>query len=156
MYICIGPERGEHGEALRQFYAVRYSDIALDKLPWGEAEFDCMIFACDRALARRLAEDVAYDIVQCNVDWVETTGEDAERMHDLIDVASVKSGRQGMVGDGNPMTAWHEEALTIPQMADVATCCAGGTDYVLVLVIGGEAHLAAAVEEVRRALHASR
>lgn len=153
MCIYIGAEHGEDGGVLRHHYAVGYRPGALGEFPWGDALFDCVIFACDPGQARTFAEDIAHDIVACNVDWVQTTGVDAERLHDLIDVASVKRGRQNMVGDGNPMTAWDEEAVELAQMAEAACLCLGGTDYVLELVVGDEAHLNAVIQEMRRCLN---
>ena len=150
--IAIGAQHGEDGGVLRRFYAVRYRTAVPSAFPWDDACFDCVVCVCDPALARKVAENIALDIVGWNVDWVDTTGEDAEHMHDLIDAASVRIGRQNLVGDGNPMTAWHEGAVTIPQIAKSVEFFGAGNEHLLLLVIGDDAHLHAIVEHVRRVL----
>jgi hypothetical protein len=62
-------------------------------------------------------------------------------LHDAIDRASVAAGRQRAVGDGSPMTSWHEEEQSAEEMAEVAALCFGGHERVLVLVVGDERDL---------------
>jgi len=152
MCIHIGDQRGEDGEILRHFHAVRYSPGVLSEWPWGNEEFDCVVFVCTTVLDRQLANHLAADVVSWNVDYVQTTGAEAELLHDLIDESSVVAGLQSVVGEGNPMTTWHDNARTVSEMTEVACHCFGGNDHVLVLVVGDEADLNEVVKRVRHRL----
>lgn len=70
-------------------------------------------------------------------DWIEVFGFNAETIHDAIDVASVRSMRQDAIGDGDPMTAWHDE---ITDDSDIASyVLTGGYGYCenkLLVVVG--------------------
>jgi len=133
----------------RHFYAVRFRPDCLQSLPWGGEEFDCTVFACDPQQIRERAQSICAALVDANTDWVATTGPDAEWLHDLVDSSSVHRGRQTAVGDGSPMTAWHEDAVGVDQMADVVYYGAGGQDYVVALVVGNEIDFTSAVGSLK-------
>jgi hypothetical protein len=71
--------------------------------------FDCFVVNYgtlpsepDNALVAAIARQVG--------GWVEVFGWQSEVIHDAIDAASVRLGRQAAAGDGDPMTTWQEEA----------------------------------------------
>jgi hypothetical protein len=133
----LGHALGEDGSALREFFACRCEQVLPDLLPWRDASFDLFLalFACTPSSY----PDIAARAAKYNVDWVQIAGRDAELVHDLVDQASVNQGRQKQIGEGKPMTSWHEEAITPEQMAEVACSCFGTADRVLCVVIGSEA-----------------
>jgi hypothetical protein len=103
-------------------------------------ECDAFIVVVDAEL---LSEDserrIAAQIVQLDVDWVETIGPRCEHLHDLIDAASVSAGRQEKIGDGNPMTAWHENLTDLNKVLSyVRTGGLGFAETKIVVVIGSE------------------
>ena len=135
----------------RRYYAALYCPGCLAGLPWGGEPFDCIVFLCDPDRARAVARTLSADLARSRVDWVQVAGREAEALHDAIDHASVAAGRQRAVGDGSPMTSWHEEAESVGAMAEVSCLGFGFQDHVLVLVVGQDADLQASVEAVRRA-----
>lgn len=147
MFIEIGLD-----DVDRRYFAALYCAGCLTTLPWGRKPFDCVVFVCDCHQAKSVHAELSAELVRANVDWVQVAGKGAEKAHDEIDLASVAAGRQKAVGDGVPMTSWHEEAVTMEQMADVAALCFGGHDRVLVLVVGRKKHLLASVAALRKRL----
>ena len=141
-----------HDQCGCHVYAVRFSPGCLEAAPWGAEKFECTIFACDPREVREQGHEIAAAVVDANTDWINTTGPEAERLHDLIDAAAVERGRQAAVGDGSPMTAWHEEALGLDQMAELACLSMGGQDYVVALVVGDESDFADSVAALRSCL----
>jgi hypothetical protein len=134
----------------RRYYAVRYSPGCLDSLPWRDESFDCAVCSCDADLTRQHSDEIAAILVAANTEWITTTGRDAEWLHDLIDRASVHHGRQHAVGDGSPMTAWDEDAITFDQMAEAAYHGThGSTDQTLALVVGPADDVGRLVESLR-------
>jgi len=136
-------------DAGRLYSAALYYPGCVAALPWGDEPFDCVIFLCDTGQAEAVREDLSREIARANVDWVQVAGIGSEELHDAVDRASVAVGRQKAVGDGSPMTSWHDEASSIEQMAKVAASCFGGEDRVLVLVVGREQDLAASAAAVK-------
>jgi hypothetical protein len=126
------------GERLREFFVGLYSSESLRRLPWADSAFDCIFVAIEGEKARPLGVSFASSIVQTNVDYVQTVGPDSEWLHDLVDEEAVLSGRQSAVGDGSPMTTWHDEVVTLEGAAEIAHLCFGSTPYVLCLLTGGE------------------
>ncbi len=122
-----------------------------DELPWGSEECDAFVAILDpQLLTGQLATDLSLRIVGLTVDWVETMGEKAESLHDSIDNASVLIGRQKRVGDGIPMTAWHQDLSHVDQMRDYLVLGGhGGTENKLVVVIGPEGSAALLAERLR-------
>jgi hypothetical protein len=148
----IGHEYAEDGSELRSFFAAVFDGPAISPLPWGDVQFDCVLVCADPPRALRLAEAFASAIVTCTVDWVQVTGPDAEYIHDLVDQASVRAGVQSEVGDGRPMTSWHEDARSPTAQAEVAHHCHGASDYVLCLVVGSDSEYRAFTEALSRSL----
>ena len=138
MIQFVGDELGEDGSKLRSYYCCIYRGGDLPSLPWGDELFDCVLVAIDSDAARRFADSFAKAIITQAVDYVQTTGVHAELLHDLVDEASVMAGVQDVVGDGHPMTTWHEDALSLDEMCEVARLCFGGADQVLCVVVGTE------------------
>lgn len=138
MIEFVGDEFGEDGSRLRSFFACTYHGHALPPLPWGEQQFDCVLVVADDAEMRRLVGSFAEEIVRHAVDYVQTTGAHAELLHDSIDAASVGAGVQDVVGDGRPMTAWHDDARSLAEMCEVAALCFGSADAVLCVIVGSE------------------
>jgi hypothetical protein len=136
MIKFVANQIGEDGTPLRAYFSGLYQGGALPALPWGSEQFDCILVWIDHGDARGFADSFSTEIVKCSVDYVQTTGVHAELIHDYIDEAAVLAGIQGAVGDGFPMTTWHEDALTLDEIAEVAGICFGGADYVLCLVVG--------------------
>jgi len=137
----IGTQMGEGGEPLRNFYVGQFDGSPFPILPWGNAPFDCILVA-PHAPSRELAESFSSQIIKQSVDWVQTTGPNAEFIHDLIDETAVGDGLQPEVGSGNPMTSWHDDATSPEEIAEVAALCFGAADFVLCLVVGNESDVA--------------
>jgi len=136
----------------RQYYAALYRPGCLAVLPWGNAQFDCVIFLCDPIQAGDACEELSRELARANVDWIQAAGPGAEELHDAVDRTSVAVSRQRAVGDGSPMTSWHEEMVDPEQMAEVAALCFGGREHVLVLVVGRESDLVRSLEAVTNCL----
>lgn len=152
MVAFVAKQFGEDGTELRSFYACRYDGGALPTLPWGSAEFDCVLVCLDPDRSRQLAGSFSVEIVTHAIDYVQTTSVHAEWLHDRVDEAAVAAGLQEQVGDGMPMTAWHEDAVTLPQIIEVAIDCLGSADQVLCLVVGRDSDVAEFAAELRRRL----
>ena len=152
MFEFVADKFGEDGSRLRSFYCVAYEGGELPPLPWGDERFDCVLVVADPDRVQTLGGAFAEAIVRCNVDYVQTTGEHAEFVHDRIDWASVAAGVQDAVGDGHPMTSWHEDARTLDAMGEVAALCLGGHDWVLCAFVGRDVDRRTFVEGLRRRL----
>lgn len=111
-----------------------------DKIPWETEECDVFVVTLDgKLLPNNLADEIAIEIVSLPVDWVETFGPRCEYLHDRIDAASVLIGRQEKVGDGSPMTAWHNHLSDIEEIVSyLRTGGQGSAGIKIVLVIGAE------------------
>jgi len=84
-----------------------------------------------------LAPMIAEDLVRLPTDWIDIMGTGSEWLHDVIDRAAVAIGRQDRVGDGIPMTAWHDDLRDMAAMIDFLRLGGlGGTDHKLVVVVG--------------------
>lgn len=135
----VDEQRDRAGGEGRSFHVCDYDGVRLPALPWGNDPFDCVLFvAANATAAARLGPLFAAEIVRHAVDYVQTAGPGAEAIHDLIDQASVQAGVQAAIGDGRPMTTWHEDANTPAAGAEVAALCFGGADHVLCVVIGSQ------------------
>ena len=100
-----------------QYVVVEGRAPVTDDPPWKGEECDAFVVVLDgESLSERLADEIAEGLVRLPVDWVETMGARCEFLHDRIDEASVLIGRQRKVGDGNPMTAWHERLSETNEM----------------------------------------
>jgi hypothetical protein len=140
-------------------YAVRYWPACLRTLPWGNERFDCFVVNFGRGMPTEEMNAIAREIADTQTDWVHTLGENAEYFHDAIDVMSVSLGRQAWVGDGAPMTSWHDDLHTIDKMAEfIASGGLGGNvDYAVAVVIGKENEYRIIVDAIsqRLRLHGS-
>ena len=103
-------------------------------------ECDAFIVTLDgKFLSDELVDEIAATIVKLPVDWVETFGPRCEYFHDRIDLASVSAGRQEKVGDGNPMTAWHNRFGNIDEIVSyIGAGGHGAAETKIVVLIGPE------------------
>jgi hypothetical protein len=121
-------------------FAARFHPGCLDVLPWSSGEFECIVLQLEPQLRQESVLAVAREVALANTEWVHTTGSVAEVLHDAIDEISVSIGGQAAVGDGVPMTAWHDDVITVEQMICFATSVRfGGAENVLVLLVGDPA-----------------
>lgn len=106
-------------------------------LPWDDEECDAFVAVLDGKLLDAVANELSFGLVRLRTDWVEMLGEKAELLHDLVDEASVRAGREKTVGDGNPMTAWHEDLSKMMEMVEyVKLGGLGSSNNKLVIVVG--------------------
>jgi|WetSurMetagenome_2_1015567.scaffolds.fasta_scaffold00126_16 hypothetical protein len=112
-------------------FVVTYAPGCLGALPWRDEKFDCLIFNLSDD---DLMEQAVDELLAKNCDWIHTAGEGSKYWHDYIDQRSVDLGRQAAVGDGNPMTAWHEEITDFLKLK--LTVNFGGNDYFLIVLVG--------------------
>ena len=90
-------------------------------------------------------------LVVANCDWISVIGLRAEWLYDQIDVASVRMGKQGKVGDGSPITAWDVEMLTYALAAEHCTeHLYGGNDFLLIVIVGDIEQYNEFVKELRK------
>ena len=62
---------------------------SLDQLPWSDEQCDAFVAILESAhLTHELARDIASGLVGVRTDWIETMGNGAEFLHDLIDRCS--------------------------------------------------------------------
>ncbi len=142
MVRFLANELGEDGEPLRGFYVSLFDGSSFPSLPWGDEVFDCVVVSTGQ-VPRGTAAVLSDLLVKQNLDWVQTTGPDAELLHDMVDEAAVGDGRQPEVGHGDPMTSWHTDACSVEQIAEVTSYCFGAADQVLCLVVGSARDLEA-------------
>lgn len=97
--------------------------------------FDC--FVVSRRVDGSLSNKELFEAIARRADWVEVFGLDAENIHDAIDRASVEAGRQRRIGEGTPMTAWHEDLSDDQAIASyILTGGQGVAEHKVVVVIG--------------------
>jgi hypothetical protein len=134
------------------YYICDHSEEShLAELPWGEKQFDAFIVILrESAVSSDLIHIVIAELVMRNTDWIETVGPKSEWLHDEIEKASVRLGRQKQVGDGSPMTAWHNDIKKLSDMVEyVGNGGHGGNDYKAVIVIGNPIDFTMFVEELK-------
>lgn len=122
------------------------SDLAAEivKIPSG---FDC--FIVNRATVFDGENSVLIETIAVRAGkWIEVFGEAAEEIHDAIDAASVRTGRQRKVGDGDPMTTWEDNSSDAEIASYLWTGGQGESDTKVVVIIG----LPPFAENMRRAL----
>ena len=107
-------------------------------LAWFDSECDAFVAILDGVrLTDDVADKVATGLVALPTDWIETMGSRSEALHDRIDATSVAIGRQPQVGNGDPMTAWHDDKLDLRAMVEwIALGGHGAADCKLVVVVG--------------------
>jgi hypothetical protein len=109
------------------------------QLPWRRAKFDCFVIPATSNLSPEILEEMAQELVSLNNDWIEVFGPASETIHDMLDNASVFIGRQKAVGEGLPMTAWHEDICELRKVAEYIR--SGGHGYQkhkLILILGDD------------------
>ena len=121
-----------------QYYMCGWSEeLSLGKKFWGRKQFDVFILNFDKTITfRGQVKLIIEDLIKRNTDWFHTVGFKAEYLHDEIDLASVRLGRQKAVGDGSPMTAWFEEITRVKDMADHIKYSGLGHNNRVVVVFG--------------------
>jgi hypothetical protein len=121
------------------FYLAAFESGHLGPFPWGDRRFDIFVAVLDPIVRIEQMRPVLERLVALNNDWIETLGPEAEALHDEIDQASVAVGRQNAIGDGSPMTAWHEESMGHDEMIEyISGGGHGGSEYKLVLLVGSQ------------------
>ena len=132
-------------------YASRFIPDELAELPWGDAQFNCLVCQLDPKQIREIGIPLAEWLVRANTDFIWTAGTEAKWLHDLVDDTSVKVGRQPAVGDGSPMTAWDEDAESFSELCKLFECGVpgGNGEHNLAVIIGSTADLESFVEQMR-------
>ena len=121
----------------QKLYFVHYQAGCLQLPPWGGELYDCFVLNRSLLPSPGVIVDLATEIARGTNDWVQVLGRDAELIHDAVDEAAVKTGRQKAVGDGSPMTSWHEDKSTVEAMMDFVLRGSFGTcDYLVAVFIG--------------------
>jgi len=122
------------------------------ELPWGDQECDAFVVILDPELmSKKVAEEISLSLVRLHTDWIETMGKKAEFLHDLIDTTSVSVRRQDKVGDGSPMTAWHEDRQRMSDILEYLRLGGhGASRNKLIVVIGPEEVRSELVQGLRR------
>ena len=115
------------------YFGVDYHPGCLNHLPWGGAQFDCIIFTYE-GYEKQVMVELVDALLKRNNDWILIGGRDTEHWHDYIDQRSVGLGRQEAVGDGNPMSAWLEELTDLAQWDKSHNH--GASDYFLFILVG--------------------
>jgi hypothetical protein len=124
---------------------------AREQLPWREEECDAFIAILDpEGLTDEKAREACLGLIRLRTDWIETMGNRAEFFHDLIDNTSVAIGRQSRIGDGDPMTAWHDHFPGLAEMIDYVKLGGhGASENKLIVVIGPDFAAALFAERLR-------
>lgn len=128
------------------YYAMLYGEGAFARLPWGHALFDCVIFpptGKDPAGMEALINALPY----IQIEWVYTTGVDAEYWHDRVDQVSVEKGFQSELGGGYPMTAWFSEIKSIDDWR--ADACLGDAGHLVLILMDPDAEIERKIEKVK-------
>jgi hypothetical protein len=95
--------------------------------------FDC--FIVNRMAGFASLDSSIVEIIASKVgEWVEVFGDSAEAIHDAIDAASARIGRQDAIGDGNPMTTWQND-MSDSEIASYIRTGGQGSSPVRVLII---------------------
>lgn len=115
--------------------SIRSTQGVAQRIKEVDFEFDC--FLVNRTKNATDVEIMLLEAIASGASWVEIFGLDAEKIHDAIDEASVRIKRQRSVGDGNPMTAWHEDMMGDADIASyILTGGQGDAEQKIIVVIG--------------------
>lgn len=138
-----------HGRDFTTF-VVRYVPGVLSHPRWQSEPFDCFILDLGARTESKAIRAVALEIAANETGWVETFGPSAEAYHDAVDLASVEFGRQARVGDGVPMTAWHEELDSVDAILEYVRLGGHGSCWrKIILLVGPEADAVRIAEGIR-------
>ena len=127
---------------------VDYDDNAAEEVQNFQAEVDVFLVNYCNSFDGRNCDLIAA-VAGCNSGWVEVFGFNSEAIHDEIDRASVRAGRQQAVGDGVPMTSWNDDPIDI-DFCRIKDGGHGVADIKLLIVIGSsdeQAHFLKVLEE---------
>ena len=133
-------------------YAVHFQRGCLDDLPWKDEECDCVVWLTDPNFTDHDLLDIAFALAKTNNDWIQVAGHRCEELHDAIDRTAVTIGRQRQVGDGQPMTYWHNDVQSIPELTELVQLHYGQNDIVLVIVVGCAGEFEAVSKALRESL----
>ena len=127
---------GPYGMRILCLRADRWADVHVaEEVMCLKTGFDCVVV--NRAEPPSDMQNALIAAIAIRAgDWVEVFGDRAEVIHDLIDLASVRIGRQSVVGDGNPMTTWHEEPRDSQIASYIWTGGQGESSRKVVVVVG--------------------
>jgi hypothetical protein len=141
---------GKSSEAT--LYAVRFQPGCLETRCWGNELFDCFVLNCLPEDNAAQIEAIAKEVAKTRTEWVHALGGAASALHDAVDKMSVSLGRQAEVGDGIPMTSWHEDLRTIDAMAGFVVSGGLGRncDYAVAIVVGSEIEYQTVLDAIRR------
>jgi hypothetical protein len=139
-----------HGDIV--LFAVRFRPGCLRELPWHNQPFDCSVLCVRPTSGEGGVEAIASEVAAARTEWVHVLGKEAQVIHDAVDRSSVNLGRQAKVGDGVPMTSWHDDLQDLGEIA--AFVVSGGLgltcDYHLALVVGSENDYRLATDAIRQ------
>lgn len=129
---------------------IRYDRATLGEFKKLDIEFDSYLI--NRDAAYHSADNPLIDMLAIRTyDWIEVFGFNCEEIHDQLDTASVRGGRQHKEGDGSPMTAWHDDMDT-PEMLDhVLTGGLSASETRIIILIGSQADETEFLESFRLA-----
>ena len=120
------------------YYVCDCNDGVIGQLPWIDEMCDVILPIFDKSMVdSKVVQKQIDELILKYTDWFDVFGAKSKWLHDEIDKASVRLGRQKAVGDGSPMTAWHEEIRDYEEMVDNACHgVSGGNDNIIIFVIG--------------------
>ena len=122
------------------YYCIIYNhstEDSFDFLPWGDEPFDVIIVCSEGFVLNETLKNNIHNLILKNSEWFEVLGPNSEYLHDYIDNASVRFGRQAKAGDGSPMTTWHEGIQNPKDIVDsILSSILGGNDNRIILIAG--------------------
>jgi hypothetical protein len=134
-----------------RFYICDFRDNSLGgSFPWGNEAFDIILLVNDASLVSdALVHSVIEQLVLQDTGWFQVLGTGSETLHDVIDLTSVRLGRQKAIGDGSPMTSWDDDITTYEKMSEYAHNCLGGNNNKLVVILGDDHDFIKFIEEFK-------
>lgn len=130
MILTIGNSSEPH------VFCIHADDSTVREITEVGFEFDC--FLINRQTdAPSYQSELIEAIARCTTGWVEVFGIDAEKLHDAIDLSSVFLKRQLRIGDGNPMTAWHDDMTGDSEIASYVLSGGQGTASAKIVIVLG-------------------
>lgn len=110
-------------------------------------EFDVFLINC-RPVFDGINSQLINAIAKYTRGWVEVFGFNSERIHDEIDLASVRLGRQPAVGDGIPMTVWNDTQSEVGIADYIQTGGQGTAEKKLIVIVGSTKDELAIIERL--------
>jgi hypothetical protein len=144
-------------ESNARIFVAKYRPSCLIDVPWSNSPFDCFLITGDNGNSRCHFQQVAIDVVSSCCVWVEVCGFASQELHDAIDQSSVSVGRQQRIGDGSPMTAWHDELTDLDSVAAWIAIDGLGSEAIKVaLVLSDDINPGTLAEQITRRLTAAK